>query len=281
MKAINVIYLFLVLANISIAQEFPTNGEIYDYEVGDIFHYRNIHAYGEYSPECFDSIFKNTEVVDKYYSVNYDTVCYQYFTKRLGIYDCDPDTTYAEYYTTSCISQLDSLRDGDTVIEDPDVYNGRKIVEYAYYYVEGPDETSYSYQWVVGCGRAFYYSSNWCWATYMVNRITDELVYFHKGEEEWGEEQIILGIAEKEFNTKINIYPNPIRHYLNISFDDGFNSGRFIKIYNSAGQLVKFISLSLYENRIDVSYLPDGLYFITFIDEKEQILFKEKFLKAH
>ena len=273
--------LFLILADITIAQEFPTNGEIYNYEVGDIFHYRKLHAYGEYSIEVTDSILQNIEVVDKYYSVNYDTVCYQYFIQQLLIYEWEQETIYTEYYLTLCISQLDSLREGDTVIEDPDVYNGRKMVKYDTNYFDGSDEIHISNWWVVGCGMAFYYYWEWGWVSLIEEKTTHELIYFHKGDEEWGEEQIILDVPEKDFNTKIIIYPNPIRNYLNISFNMGYNNGRLIKIYNSAGQLVKSVNVSLGDNRINVSYLPNGLYFISVTDENEQVVFKEKFLKVH
>jgi len=61
------------------------------------------------------------------------------------------------------------------------------------------------------------------------------------------------------FNDYISIYPNPAKDILNISCQDGATIEEVI-IYNQTGQ--KVFAGELLDNTIDVSSLPQGLYFI-------------------
>jgi len=274
------ISIFLIIANMSIAQDFPTNREIYDYEIGDVFHYEYVHSYGEYyPPSVFDSILRIKEVEDKYYSVNNDTVCYQFYCQELIKYFENPQPIYSEYYLTICKSQLDSIREGDTVIENSELYNGRRYVKYTHEYMDGPIEWTDIQKWTVGCGITYNYSSSWDWSIDFIDTYEDKLVYYKKGDEEWGEEQVITSIHEKKLNQGINIYPNPIHDYFSISFNNGLDISGLLRVYNSSGQLVSSIREFTSDDRIEVSYLPVGLYYISLVDENQQVLFKGKFIK--
>lgn len=72
---------------------------------------------------------------------------------------------------------------------------------------------------------------------------------------------------------KVSIYPNPSSDFITIQFKD-FEKEE-IQIYNSIGQLVKTKTV-LNNDRIDVSELVDGVYFIRF---NNKILYTIKFIK--
>ena len=277
------ICLFLLLADVSFSQDFPTIGEVYDYDIGDIFHKRIVNVYGggDY-PLMIDTILKNFEVVDKYFSPNLDTVWYEYFIKKQEMYNLEPqNNNYSEYNVTSFVANLELIRDGDTVFENPDVFNGRKTVKYYRYYIEGPDEEIISSRWTVGCGMTYHHRWRWSWYSLITQQTTMAMVYFKKGDEEWGEEQTVVRISEFEFNSGISIYPNPAYDFLNITFVDDRDKVVLVKIFNVAGQLVESYQIFSLEERIDVSSLPDGLYFLSQVGENGQVLFNTNFIKVH
>ncbi|MDO4224788.1 MAG: leucine-rich repeat domain-containing protein [Bergeyella zoohelcum] len=57
----------------------------------------------------------------------------------------------------------------------------------------------------------------------------------------------------------LSVYPNPVVNILNIKSDEKIGN---VALYNSAGQVVKTFELNKGENKIDVSTLNKGVYFI-------------------
>lgn len=274
--------LLLSLANISFAQEYPTVGGIYDYDIGDIFHISEIYEYGDYGTQCIESTYKNIDVLDKYYSINEDTVYYDLFIEKLEIYGEDSSyMNYVEYYPTIWISNLEAIKSGDTLIENPDLYNGRKTVRSSGFYSSGPDEESWSDAWTVGCGWTYHYRNSWSWATMQSHIYTNQLVYYKKGDEEWGEKHVIVGLQEITNRSDINTYPNPVSNQLNVSVADNYGEFRWIYIYNAHGQLVISNPISSSDMIVDVSSLIEGIYFINLIDENGIVKGKQKILKVY
>ena len=68
----------------------------------------------------------------------------------------------------------------------------------------------------------------------------------------------------KELNAPMLVYPNPVQDFLRVS---GAGFGNRYRIINQNGQLVLSGRISQNEEKIDVSKLLPGLFFISF-DEK-------------
>lgn len=84
---------------------------------------------------------------------------------------------------------------------------------------------------------------------------------------------VSLNVNEREMvNREINTYPNPVADILNFS---GVSEMTDYEIYNAAGQ--KFREGKIYNYKIDVHYLPKGVYFIQ-LKAKEKIT-RLKFIK--
>ena len=66
-------------------QEISTNGEIYDFEIGDVFHYSG-YMWGVISKKIHT-------ITDKYYSANNDTLFYPYEIESAVRYGSS-DTTW-------------------------------------------------------------------------------------------------------------------------------------------------------------------------------------------
>lgn len=75
----------------------------------------------------------------------------------------------------------------------------------------------------------------------------------------------------------LTFYPNPTQETIFFEYDHRQTESIFIKIYNSNGQLIKEDALTRHKNRIDVSDLEKGLYFIRWINEGRDVL--EKLVK--
>ena len=66
-----------------------------------------------------------------------------------------------------------------------------------------------------------------------------------------------IGIKELEIDNLINIYPNPVTNTLYINEK---NKSQQVSIYNYLGEKIIEINENK-ENKIDVSHLPNGIYF--------------------
>lgn len=277
-----VLSFFLINTGLVYSQDFPTKGEVYDYDIGDVFHRMDTYSWGFYTVDYYDSIFWNIEVIDKYFSINEDTVTYQYYIEKLELYGYEPqNNNYSEYYETNSITNLDQVQDGDEVIEGGEFYNGRKTVKENITYGAGTaQEIDRSYRWTVGCGHSYYYRHEWRWDTYFTDYLKKELVYFKKGDEEWGEEQVILGANEIQSNSELLFYPNPTKDKLNIYLPSSSLKANKIQIFNMAGELLLSKEMHSSKLQIDLSLLPNGLYFINQIDESGNIVTSAKFIKV-
>ena len=109
-----------------------------------------------------------------------------------------------------------------------------------------------------GLGGPYYY------CTYGFSEYERELVYWKKGDEQWGEPLDIV-ITDNEYSSmssenQCNIYPNPADEYFVVegaSFS--FDNSR-LEIYNSMGRKIKEYQLDSHKTRLTHS-LSSGIYF--------------------
>ncbi|HGY56579.1 MAG TPA: T9SS type A sorting domain-containing protein [Caldithrix abyssi] len=81
----------------------------------------------------------------------------------------------------------------------------------------------------------------------------------------------ILGINEnKTKNISFNIYPNPSKNFITIGSE--FYELKSVKIYNILGQLIK--TFYPQNNRIDISFLNSGVYFLLLNSTSEKVVYK-------
>lgn len=75
-----------------------------------------------------------------------------------------------------------------------------------------------------------------------------------------------LGVTEVSEDYLAGIYPNPASDFIHIQLKD--NQQELVKIYNTAGTLVKEISVSNHQ-KIDISDLSNGVYFVHLIEQQQ------------
>ncbi|MDX1286314.1 MAG: T9SS type A sorting domain-containing protein, partial [Draconibacterium sp.] len=87
---------------------------------------------------------------------------------------------------------------------------------------------------------------------------------------------VSTNINDKEIN-KAYIYPNPVNEKLTFIWPGKEPGSLKINIYNLHGKLVQSILNIQSYNKIDVSYLAGGIYWIIIESETNRI--KQKFVK--
>jgi len=264
--------LLLCFINTSIfGQEISTNGEIYDFEISDVFHYTDCGEYGG-GQDGF-SRWINDSIVDKYYSVNNDTLFYIVNRNAMVISAENPEWTYQSYTYLRTITNLDSLiysGNIDTVYSTINYFNGRLINRrrYTTYYTPQPympDSTVYNMYWVVGCGLVVDMRQDFPYWSFEEFR----LKYYKKGDEEWGIPVLVLtSIEHFEKNPNILIYPNPVFSEFNIDLKNCDTKFYKLEIYTMKGELL--MNQKLESGRINQVSLPElekGLYILKLISE--------------
>ncbi len=88
----------------------------------------------------------------------------------------------------------------------------------------------------------------------------------YKGKVVFYENGLYSSINQLDMN-KIAVYPNPANKFIEITSKDGVNLTR-ISIYNISGQKIYETSKTNTTNKINVSKLSSGIYFIRFVDIK-------------
>lgn len=275
MKNYYLLLIFIIFsAPISVlCQETPTLGEVYDFNVGDVFHYTEQASYGGEGANGGMNSIVISEVIHKEFLENENSVKYKFY-KRSFISSSDyPEPYIEERIDSITYSDLDQVISGGVITENPNEFNGRKTIR-----VENESGNIYSYEWfTIGCGRTYYeFDDSYPYAYSEYEMI---VVYYKKGNEEWGEEQIILGINKEDSKSNdFLIFPNPVQNQLNIKTD--FSKEYEIHIYNSMGQFIEKHVQSSSNTSIEIEEYLSGIYIVHIVDSKGLSIEKIKFLKS-
>jgi hypothetical protein len=120
------------------------------------------------------------------------------------------------------------------------------------------------YTWFNGLGGPYHQ----CY--YMGGEIERSLVYYKKGDEEWGTPLVIVGVDEQNISQNARIYPNPARQVINVQLSEAALPAK-IGFYNVMGSLLKEFVLTEANQQISLQQLTPGLYFYRIANEKEAL----------
>ncbi len=81
---------------------------------------------------------------------------------------------------------------------------------------------------------------------------------------------LITDIEDNEKKSEIKLFPNPAADYIEIQGikQSNIKNDSDIRIYNYLGELVIRYKVTSFSGRIDVSFLPVGVYFVKYSDKK-------------
>ena len=250
-----IICYLIILPFISISQDCPTWGQIYDYDIGDVFHYeKRIESTTHY---IFWDIKKIVQVMNKYYSPEEDTVYYDLLIKELSRSDQYPDWSYEEYTDLEKYRSLDLPIPCDTTYYNS-LYNERRI---SHVYTE-PYLSREDSEYVDGCGMVYnylrmYYGKYFTFETSMV--------YYKKGNEQWGNPLNLTSVEDlTENTTQIILFPNPACNKISVLTKNKVMVSR-MDIYNNIGN--RLMSIDQEFDNINISHFPPGIYIVKIIGD--------------
>jgi hypothetical protein len=271
-----------------IGRRLLTYGEIYDYEIGDVFH-RRIYIEGGSYPDVYDVF----EVLDKYFSADQDTVFYQ--MSRIewwyyigGLSEINFDTLTESYFNLDEILYDDNFPaetmwfpDSSAVYAyelyyDNAYYNGRMMYHGPHeifpspvypdtcFDMMGADFTTY----IEGCGDFTHF-----YGDYHNCMPCQRLDYFKKGDEEWGiPYEIPVGIGEYE-QLEVRIYPVPAEDFVMIEIDKAeIRENLLITLSDLSGRILdrKIVLPDQVPYKLDLQSKENGIYFLG-IDSGDKI----------
>jgi len=263
--------------------------DIYDFDVGDEFHYYGSHD-TMYSGGSYWYVIK--KILEKtMYDFN-DSVTYLIeYCKREVTYS-NPQLTNIHDTITKTYSFISLSQDTaagimphhfypvDTLASEYytqiDLYPGRlsKGVERDNYITYGngcwqsySSDTAFMYEYTAGLGETFFYSiGGFYWAEIWEER----LVYFKKGTETWGTPvstdctTLVPVDVIPAPETEISIYPVPVS--TNITIETPYQGQ--LTIQNLQGQEVIHHQITKPKTRFDISTLPSGVYLVKVTGER-------------
>jgi len=87
-----------------------------------------------------------------------------------------------------------------------------------------------------------------------------KLVYYKKGETEWGEKLIITGVSDFRKDNNIQVYPNPANDAVTFQLNNA-NETTYIQLFNATGSLTKSIQFNSSSHQLDLTGFKNGIYF--------------------
>jgi len=260
---------------------------IFDFNIGDVFHTRNITYLPDWGTYTHDQLYEIKTVTNKAVSNNGDTIIYGYDAKLfLREYYSTPDTVISD--TTIYIGYKEEVI---ILSEHPrlelfanqitgEEYSGSRA-QFAFNstfnsyqksldgygtfdtssncvapYIDcGYDPDSYA----IGLGKTYQWFCNMCLSCNQYY----ELVYAKKGNIEYGTPlswSQITSLGEESQVSNLNVFPNPFSDKIEIQLPS--NADYFIQLLNSIGQIIYSEKLNGSRTSINTEQLPSGAYFL-------------------
>ena len=110
-------------------------------------------------------------------------------------------------------------------------------------------------RYIDGLGGPYYY----CYG-YAGDSEERKLVYYKKGETEWGEKLVITGVHNVKTHAGLQVFPNPARNVVTFQLNDDAGTHE-VRIYNQNGSLVKTEQFKGSSCKIKLTGYKSGIYF--------------------
>lgn len=257
------IFAFQLLHSSFSAQTFLTNGQVYDFEVGDVIQGRYL---GSGSLSFGPPAYETKTIIEKIYSQAFDTI---YYTIKRDYYTppacptCSPTFSYDTIIQTITNLDLPANHLNETScfdLRDTSYFDfcGREVWERLPIPVDTCFEpVTHTTKFVSGVGGPFFTKYDPKGPLY--TEFT--LIYYSKDTISCG--NLMVSVPELVENNKpLKIYPNPADENLFLSELDFNDIGKRAVICNFLGQKIIEIQIESKEQKINVSYFKSGVYIL-------------------
>lgn len=254
-----------------------TNRDIYNYEIGDEYHYTH-HSHAsqgmtledKFIMKLINKTFQNSDSVD----YDFERTVYDEYASNFQGHPVRKSQTYKD--TVSFSYNLNKRIGSGSFIDTVDLHENFEIGFFSDFYslpsywkmsgvmfdVDSGKLCNYTFEqskrvdYVFGIGH-FTYMVDYSGGS--MSDVIESLVYYKKGNITWGTPlQITVGMKEPEAD-EIKLYPNPVEDYL---IAEGFKSTWSYELIDISGQLLKKGELEEHEDRILIGQFKPGIYFI-------------------
>lgn len=265
----------------SIGMQNITWNEVYDYSIGDVFHYSayQVTMGVTVTYKIIKTVLNKEEIPDS------NKVIYTFETCQKMVVGGPPPNTFYSYDTvsetiifqsdTSYINEMpqEFIRTSESPPQYARVYpefNGRQTHQNIYGIGFGapppcwhpPFEYSSSRSYTTGLGRTRYSTSE------QFEQYSIQLVYFKKGTEIWGTpvstncNTLVSAELQQNINeTQVSIYPNPANDKITIQISGNMMSSPMeFRLMDLLGKEVYRMEIPLSRYAIILPPLPSGLY---------------------
>lgn len=269
--------LLLTSMNTLKSQELPTIGEVFDFQIGDEFHYDN--GYDLWGGSCSSKEI----IIDVLYALDSNEVTYNvsrefYQSTWWDSINSIPyfiDTISIEYTNLdSSMFYYDDVFLQDTVHYFDDNLCASEIYG-AHYFGDGPEgQFTIIREWGIGIGCTYKTSSSWTGSTLKF------LMYYLKDGEECGSPIMTsVGIESRLNPTNISVFPTLFTDFVTIESDN--KDDLTIQVYSLSGHEILTKRLTSSSSQLDLSFVPSGSYIYVIRNAKDnQVIKTGKIIKG-
>lgn len=266
------------LTNPNVGVQNLTWFEVNDFQPGDELHvleYKTGDAYlylpfREYDNRCIYKYLERTDYKD--------SIVYRYARKQ-SIETVYTDSTTLEFFNDTLKSVVKTNPDfdklpGEPVIESFTAYSMnmnnselRTKTIPSNLLIYGLQDSClspiagegcvYNEKYIDGLGGPYYFCSG-----YVGDTEERKLVYYKKGETEWGDKLVITGVQEIKTNNNLKFFPNPAESFITIS-NPSNTSIKKIELIDFSGRIVQLWKTpKQVGNTLNIQHIPSGIYLI-------------------
>ena len=265
-RTVILLWLLFPVITISNAQNYSTWGEIYNFEVGDEFHYW--YEFDASAYQWYSEYYSNDFIINKSMSTDSLSVTYTIISERITKTFENPVWTFTCDTFLVTYDSLNSFCIADTVYVST-VHNNR-IASYKHFFQINPPQYQESTLYVEGCGLVEYGKGTASPYTTTIK----ELLYYKKGEEEWGTPYILVGTEEfKGIEWLVKCFPNPFTTSTTLEYELTEPSRVQLTIYNAIGEVVyksedRHMSVGKHSFTWNPERHPEGMYYVVLRSEE-------------
>ena len=111
--------------------------------------------------------------------------------------------------------------------------------------------------YVKGLGGPYYSCDN----PFSLGSAERKLVYYKKGETEWGIPLTVTGISNTEITHKTIVFPNPAKDNITIKVQDISTGKLMFYLFDLNGRLIISEPIDTVEIQLDIATVKPGIYF--------------------
>ncbi len=287
-----------------VGTQLITSNDIYNYNIGDVFHYDTVYAGNNVGIRLGKKI---CTILEKSTSANTDTVIYKIArtveiqtSSQTNIYN-QKDTVIEKYI----LNEPSYYPEQAIPIIDPSLflerkpfpmykliqnveYNNRPLLSPSYYYpyYNGTcwqsilsEFATPTYSYGKGLGLVEYDAHPYDHNGEGLSQQYIRLVYFKKGNETWGTPLTLSNYTPLK-NATASLFPNPLKQGEQLHIETNNFQTKQITIYNCIGIRMKDVyqSASVIEY-LDLSELEPGLYVMQLLNEKNEFITSKLIIK--